>query len=342
MTHPLFDAHAHLISDDWETYQPKPIRPGLPIPTRTDFTVTAEALIEMMDENNVAKACVVQRGHLYGYDNSYIIDAGRKFPGRLLPVVILDTQNPETPAKFADMVENEGVCGFRMAQARPWHLDTAWMSSPAAMEVWKACAELGAPMTLIIFRNHLSYVLPLLNIIAKQFPDLPILIDHMGIPYGMSQVEMKWAEEAGENISMPPPPDFGIIETIEIFEDTPNIYFKLTEINMERMHIAGVRPARIIRRMVDSFGAERLVWGSDVGQSTLWPYDEKASMGRAAADFLSDEERVMFFHDNAARIYDLPQKSSSRRLSKPDARVSAGADAVVDAGGASSAGRWRQ
>lgn len=300
---PLFDTHAHLISDDWERYRPQPLRPDLPAPPRTDYTVTAEALVEMMDADGVATACVVQRGHLYGYDNSYIIDSARKFPGRLLPVVILDAQDPRTPAAYAQMVKADGVRGFRMAQSRPWILDTAWMSSPTAMEIWKTCADLGTPMTIIVFRNQLAFVLPLLKIIARKFSDLPILIDHMGLPCGMSVPEVRWAEEAGDRTDVPPPPDFGVSETVKIFEDSPNVYFKLTEINMERLEVAGLQAAPLVRRMADVFGAERLVWGSDVGQSIRWPYDEKTAMARAAAGQLSDAERAAFLHDNAARLY---------------------------------------
>jgi predicted TIM-barrel fold metal-dependent hydrolase len=304
MSHPLFDTHAHLISDDWETYRPRPLRPDLPTPARTNYTVTAEALIGMMDEHDVPTACVVQRGHVYGYDNSYIINSARKFPGRLLPVVILDAQDPQTPERFTDMVKHDRVRGFRMANTRPAHLDTSWMSSPTAMQVWKACADLNVPMTLIFFFNQLCYTLPLLHIIAKMYPTLPIVIDHLGTLYGATNVELAWAREAGiAEVAMPPPPDFGINETIRIFEDTPNVYFKFTEVNMERLQTTGIVPARILRRMADSFGAERLVWGSDVGQSLRWPYADKASMGREAAGFLNAEERAGFLRDNAARIY---------------------------------------
>jgi len=304
VTLPLFDTHAHLISDDWDTYQPKPLRADLPTPKRTDYTVTAEALIGMMDEHNVPTACVVQRGHVYGYDNSYVIDSAAKFPGRLLPVVILNAQDPGTAEQFTQMVKHQRVRGFRMANTRPSHLDTAWMSSPAAMQVWQACADLNVPMALIFFHNQLPYVLPLLHIIAKTYPTLPILIDHLGTRYGVTLVELAWAREAGiAEPPLPPPPDFGINETIRIFEDTPNVYFKLTEVNMECLHAAGIEPARIVRRMADSFGAERLVWGSDVGQSLRWSYAEKASMAREAIRFLSAQESALVLHDNAARIY---------------------------------------
>ena len=219
MAGPLFDTHAHLISDDWDRYPPRPLRPGLPTPERTDFSVTVESLIALMDEHQVSGACLVQRGHLYGFDNSYIIDSARRHPDRLRPVVILDAQDPATADVYQDMVRRDGVAGFRMAQARPWLLDTAWMSSPEALQVWKACADLGTPMTLIIFRNQLSYVLPLIKVISARFPDLPILLDHGGMPYGMSQYEVALARQAGEDVSMPPPPHFGIDATIALFED---------------------------------------------------------------------------------------------------------------------------
>jgi len=313
MSFKLLDTHAHLIADDWETYPARPFTPDLPVPERPGFTVTAEALLALMNTHGVDHACLVQRGHVYGYDNSYILDAARRYPDRLHPVVILDTQRAETADQYRRMVRDDGVAGFRMATSRPWLLDTAWMSSPTAMEVWRACADLGTPMTLIIFDNQLPYLLPLVKIIGRQFPDLAIILDHGAMPFGMSQYEVALREAAGETITMPPPPHFGIDATIAIFEEVPNVYFKITEINMERLSKAGVRAARLVRRMVDSFGPDRLIWGSDVGQSMLWPYPEKVAMAHAAADFLDLAETASFLHDNAARIYGLADVPATAR-----------------------------
>lgn len=301
---PLFDTHAHLISDDWERYPPRPLRPDLPVPPRTGYTVTAEVLMALMDAHHVRAACVVQRGHLYGYDNRYIIDSAHRHPGRLLPVVILDTQDSATPARLRHMVRHDRVRGLRMANTRPAHLDTAWMSSQAAMDVWETCAALNLPVTVIFFHNQLEYALPLLRMIARRWPDLPILIDHLGTAYGATQVELAWAREAGlAPCTLPPAPDFGIDATIGQFDDTPNVCFKLTEVNMENFHAAGVEAARVVRRLVDRFGPARLVWGSDVGQSLRWGFAEKVAMGRDASSLLTASERALFLHDNAARIY---------------------------------------
>lgn len=310
---PLFDTHAHLIADDWDRYPARPFTPDLPLPDRPSFTVTVDALIAMMDARTVAQACLVQRGHVYGYDNSYIIDAAALHPGRLHPVVILDPLDPATADNYRDLVLHHHVRGFRMAVARPWMLDTGWLCSPTAMKVWDVCAELGTPVTLILFMKQLSYLLPLVKILARQFPDLPILLDHGAMPYGMTQYEVALAEAAGEPIVMPPPPHFGIDKTIAIFEDVPNVHFKITEINMERLVKSGVRAAHVVRRMVDGFGPHRLMWGSDVGQSMLWSYDEKTAMARAAADFLTEDETRAFLYDNAARTYGLAPTASTTK-----------------------------
>lgn len=299
----IFDTHAHLISDDWDTYPPRPLDPALPVPRRTDYTVTAESLVRMMDQHGVSASCVVQRGHLYGYDNSYIVEAARRFPGRLLPVVILDTQDAATPARLTELARHHGVRGLRMANTRPSQLDTAWMASAAAMQVWRTCADLALPVAIIFFQNQLEATLPLLRDIAARYPALPILVDHLGIPWGASLPELAWAREAGIDTAMPPAPDFGIESTIHILERTPNVYFKFTEINVERMQEGGVDTALVVRQMADRFGAARLVWGSDVGQSLRWPYQDKVGHALAAARLLDAGERSAFLHDNAARLY---------------------------------------
>ncbi len=298
----LFDTHAHLIADDWDTYPPRALHPSLPVPARTRYSVTAEALIRMMDAHGVAASCVVQRGHLYGHDNRYIIDAACRYPGRLLPVVILDTQDDATPDRLHEMARTQGVRGLRLANTRPGQLDTSWMSSPAAMRVWDTCARLHLPVAVIFFQNQLPWTRPLLHYIACRHPGLPILIDHIGTPWGASLPELEWAREAGIAVRMPPEPDFGI-DALGVFDDTPNVHFKFTEINVERLREGGVEPAQVVRQLVDRFGARRVVWGSDVGQSLKFSYADKIDHALAAAALLDPAERAAFLHDTAAAIY---------------------------------------
>lgn len=297
----LFDSHAHLISGDRTAYPPGLLR-GAEGFAQVDDTVTAEELLAHMDRHGVAKACAVQRGHLYGYDNRYVIDAALAYPERFACVVILDAQDPATPGRLRHMVERQGVKGLRLAQTRIDFYDTAWMNAPAAIETWATAADLGIPVAVIFFRRHLAYGLAALAVIAELFPELPIVVDHSGTPYNAANYEVGWYADHGLSNALPPGPDFGIADTVGRLARYPNVHVKITEIVFDRLADAGVDPARFVRRLADVFGADRLMWGSDIGQSDA-PYETKARAARAAAAELSAQERDDFLFGTADRLY---------------------------------------
>jgi len=223
MQAPLLDTHAHLISDDWTAYPPSPMR-GVSGWVSMAYSVTAETLLADMDRFGVSKACIIQRGHVYGYDNRYIIDCGKRHPDRFIPVVILDAQDPDTPACLREIVEHHGVRGLRLAQSSPVHYDTAWMNAPAAINSWRMAADLGIPVNLIVSRRHLAWVLPALKMIAMEFPALPIILDHLGTMWNYAQGEAERDRAAGRSPDLPGAPDFGLGETVGIFEHLPNVF----------------------------------------------------------------------------------------------------------------------
>src|SRR5919204_5115944 len=54
-----------------------------------------EVLLHQMHANGVEKALLVQvRGQ---FDNRYIMECVRRFPGRFAPIVIVDTDRPDAP-----------------------------------------------------------------------------------------------------------------------------------------------------------------------------------------------------------------------------------------------------
>src|SRR4051812_47732731 len=89
---PLYDSHAHLISADRTRYplnpiprdpsQPSPLKPGvggrpggMHGPDEINVKPTAEQMHGWMREEGVVGIAAVQKGRLYGTDNSYIVDA---------------------------------------------------------------------------------------------------------------------------------------------------------------------------------------------------------------------------------------------------------------------------
>jgi L-fuconolactonase len=82
----------------------------------------------------------------------------------------------------------------------------------------------------------------------------------------------------------------------------PHVFFKVTDINFDRLEEAQVDAARFVRVLADAFGADRLLWGSDVGQSPA-PYAEKVTRLHHAAQMLNDSERAALFGGTAMRLY---------------------------------------
>ena len=117
-----------------------------------------------------------------------------------------------------------------------------------------------------------------------------------------STPETRFAASQGVHYVIPPPPDFSIAESLARFDELGHVHFKVTDINFDRLEDAGYDSAAFVRALVDRFGAARLLWGSDVGQSPA-PYAEKLARLRAAAGRLSDAERAGFFGATALRLY---------------------------------------
>lgn len=296
----LFDTHAHLIGADESRYPRNLLRGQTelqPLPP----AFTGEQLLAEMAANDVRTACLVQRAHVYGYDNSYVIDCAANNPERLISVGVFDALEARTPALIEDLARNRGLGGVRFCAVRPWEMDTGWFNSLQAMKSWEAAAKLGLPVSIIFFHYQLSYVLPALRLVAQNFPELPIIIDHIGCGHA-TVPEIAWGREQGWDVSVPGPPDYGLVGALTPFVEQRNCSFKFSQINVHRLRDAGIPLSTFVRRFTDLFGPDRLIWGSDIGQSP-GAYPEMASAGREAAGELDESERRLFLHDNAARIY---------------------------------------
>ena len=300
MTEPVFDTHAHLIAGDQSRYPPSPMHGRLrPVDVTDPFD--ADELVARMDQTGVYRACAVQRGHLYGYNNAYVLASARRFPDRLTPVVMLPANGDDAPDTLRRMVGEQRIGGVRLAAARVTDLDTAWLNSPAAMRLWETAAELSVPVAVILFVQHLTWNLPALARIAGLFPQLPIVLDHVGVPHG-SNYEVNWTRDQGLPAPYLGAPDFAVGSALLALRRHRNIHFKLTGINFERCADDRVDTAAFVRRLVDEFGADRLMWGSDIGQ-TAGPYRRLVEEVRDATAALTADERNMVLSGTARSVY---------------------------------------
>lgn len=296
----LFDTHAHVLSADLVRYPYSTLRGGGKLPVGP-VVFPVEELVRAMDVGGATHACIVQRATIYGYDNSYALDAAAAYPGRFVPIVVLDAQDPASPGLLKGLAATHRLGGLRIVAPELTEKDTAWLDSDVALGLWRAASELALPVTIILYRRNNEAGRAALLGIARRFRDLPILIDHVGVPHA-STPETRWAASQGIDYVIPPPPGFGIPENIAQFGDLGHVHFKVTDINFDRLEDRHFDSAAFVRALADRFGAGRLLWGSDVGQSPA-PYSEKIERLHASAAGLSAQERVQFFGATAHRLY---------------------------------------
>ena len=279
----LFDSHAHLIADDQTRYPVAPLS-GQLRPDDLADPMTAERLLREMDSNRVERAVVVQRSHVYGFDNSYVCDASAKYPDRLSAVVSINAVDPGAAESVHYWVVERGAVGVRMME--PFKgADTSWFASDAARAVWRAATQLDVPVCVHFFRWNRGIGLPALADLLRDFPQTRVVVDHFS----------NMVSEAG-------PPDHGVDALLLRVAEFPKVTTKFTTIPLGQLREQKVDSAAVVKRVVQSFGASRVMWGSDIAQSR-GSYSYMVELALEAAAGLSEAERAQVLHGATDAVY---------------------------------------
>lgn len=166
--------------------------------------------------------------------------------------------------------------------------DAAWIVQPTVQPALVVMERLGLVFDALIRPLHLPHILQ----IAKQYPNLSIVIDHCAKPEiarGMEAAWQPWAD--------------GMAALAEL----PNVFCKLSGLLTE----AWKSPQSSICKpwmeyALKIFGTERILWGSD------WPVLELASdyqswydMCQTITDSLPLKQKENIYGNNTVRIYKL-------------------------------------
>jgi predicted TIM-barrel fold metal-dependent hydrolase len=284
MTDPIYDTHAHVFSSDIARY---PVTPGTirQTPEQVIERIKAdplpgEKLLSLFDEAGVTGGAAVQYSAVYKTDNTYLLDAASESAGRLAAVVILNARDAETPAKLRDFVETRGTTGLRLSGPIADDGSMDWLDGPDALRTWEEANRLHLAM-VVMWLQDVPDPRGFARLVALHdlFPNVRIAVDHFG-----------WA-----NAATLTPQHLTMV-------DRPRLFFKLTSINFRVFGQAGIDAARFLRDAVDVYGAERIMWGSDVGNTRL-PYTQMADDARRCAGLLNDAERRAFLHDSGHALF---------------------------------------
>jgi predicted TIM-barrel fold metal-dependent hydrolase len=196
--------------------------------------------------------------------------------------------------------KRQPVGALRLAALHHTNYDTAWLNAPSTMRLWAEAAKLAVPVCVIGYVRHLPYNLPALGMIAEMFPELPIVVDHLGLPHAPVQFLDKVSE--GRPLPLAGPPDYGISHALKALLAHSNVYYKLTGLNLEYLEAMQVDAAQFMRRFVDEFGAQRIMCGTDIGQ-TQGPYARIVGEIRKSLTLLNAVEREAVLFGTAHRVF---------------------------------------
>jgi predicted TIM-barrel fold metal-dependent hydrolase len=194
-------------------------------------------------------------------DNSALFETA----GRERRAILCCQVNPNHGASALDEIRQAATeWGMRVLKIMP-AIYQIGMTTPLASTLMNLARELHLVVN-IHSGSEISHPLGI-GALAHRFPDVPILMDHMGY--------REWVGDA-----------------IEVARDNPNLYLGTT--------IAAFEPVAVARA-VDALGPERVVYGSN------WPnlYSDLAVQALRRYGFGARAE-ALIFGDNLARILGVP------------------------------------
>jgi predicted TIM-barrel fold metal-dependent hydrolase len=275
----FIDIHPHIISDDEKRYPPAPL-----FGKRSDWSQerpsTVESLIAAMDDAGVAKAAVVHSSTTYGFDNAYVVDGCNAYADRLVAVGSVDMLADDVAATIKGWAD-KGLAGLRIfTGGSTKDFDPSELDNPLSFKAWDALAELDLPMCI----QTGPIGLPQVRLLARRYPTVDIILDHLGRP---------------DVLDGPP---YANAASLFALADLPNVFMKLTPRIFGDVKKGHASAATFFARVVATFGAQRLAWGSNFPTSpgTLAEILATAQDGLAS---LSEDDRAWIFGRTAQRLY---------------------------------------
>ena len=159
--------------------------------------------------------------------------------------------------------------------------DSDWLARPEVRRSLERLAARGLSFDVVgVLPRHLEHALA----IARELPELQVVIDHLGTPPA-GRDDGAWSRVMGE------------------LAGEPNVAVKLSGLTTIASAPA-LRP--FVNFAVDRFGAHRMLYGGDWPVSTLaTDYAETFATLTSLIDGLSDDERDAVLGGTARRVYRL-------------------------------------
>ncbi|HZS65618.1 MAG TPA: amidohydrolase family protein [Burkholderiales bacterium] len=266
MLAPVIDTHAHVIASDERRYPRAPLG-GKQSDWSRERPVSAEAMLAAMERAGIERTVLVQASTCYGHDNSYLADAVAAHRQRFIGVFSVDVLAPEAPVRIRQWLER-GLAGLRVFIAGHTTAQDLRLDDPRAFPAWEYASGAALPICVQLRAPALGQLQGML----ERFPRARVLLDHMARP------------------------DYQAPEALLALARYENLYLKLTTHNVREA------PQNFFARVVKSYGAARIIWGSNF-PAAEGALEALVAQARAALASLSPQEHDWIFSRSARNFY---------------------------------------
>jgi len=280
----LYDSHLHFFTNDIAHYpiDPRNSREGEAMMRARIMNDpgTPEKIFAWWARSGVTAGTGVQYSGAYKTDNSYLLDLADQYPDSIHAEIIVDARDPASPERLGRMVATRRVAAMRLTGFVDGSEDMPWLNSASALDVWRVADELALPVGITFLPPAGTQgALVAVRRLAERFHRCPILLEHFG---RLVEGDLSPAHLA--------------------LRDQTHVHFKWTTNVIDEIKASGRSTSAFLHAAVDRFGAGRLMWGSDCG-NTLRPYADMAADAVASTHDLDARERRQVLHNNGLAMF---------------------------------------
>jgi predicted TIM-barrel fold metal-dependent hydrolase len=276
---PIIDIHPHVIATDTVRFPVQPLG-GTQSTWSRDRPTTHEMMVAAMDQAGVAKSAIVQASTAYGHDNSYVAEAIAKYPKRFTGVFSIDMLAPDNVDKMKHWLAR-GFSGMRLfTTGSTMPGQATWFDDPRTYPAWQHASDAGIPVCMQMTQQGF----PQLRGLLERFPKVRIILDHLARP---------------QLVEGPP---FTADREFIALADHPNIYLKLTPLNVSPADWGKASPETFFGALISAFGASRIAWGSNF-PATEGTLAEILGKAQQALRLASAADREWIFGGTALTLY---------------------------------------
>lgn len=281
------DAHCHVWTDDTAHY---PMANGVRLEQVKPRRFTPEDLFKHTKPAGVDRVNLIQMiwydgrsdKNPKGFDNSYMLDMIALYPDAFVGTAVIDVHGPD-PAKVMNEMAPKKVRAFRILSLYSGVPVERWLQPPGYAKMFAAGAKNNQAMSCLIEPSGL----PEVDRMARQFPETPIIIDHLCRIGGDGTIRDRDVDALCALAKHP-----------RVMVKVGGFYY----LGKRRPPYTDLAP--LIQRVVQAFGARRCLWESDCPyQLENATYTDSLDLVRRRLDFLTEDDRDWLLRRTAEEFF---------------------------------------